>query len=48
MRCIVCNSEGESNEIMSNPVTTSGSLTFDYEGKAAKISLPQGPYKLEV
>ena len=49
VRCIVFNSEGESNEIVSNSVTTSGSLTFEYrEKKAAKISLPQGKYKLEV
>ncbi|KAK8842165.1 hypothetical protein M9Y10_026394 [Tritrichomonas musculus] len=49
VRCIVFNSEGESNEIVSNSVTTNGScLTFDYEGKPAKIQLPQGQYKLEV
>ncbi|KAK8872139.1 hypothetical protein M9Y10_007900 [Tritrichomonas musculus] len=50
VRCIVFSSEGESNEIVSNSVTTSGSnLTFEYrEKKAAKISLPQGKYKLEV
>ena len=50
VRCIVFNSNGESNEIVSKSVTTSvSSLTFDYEGrKAPKISLPKGQYKLEV
>ena len=50
VRCIVFNSEGESNEIVSNSVTTSGSsLTFSYIGlEPVKISLPQGQYKLEV
>ena len=53
VRCIVFNSDGEPNEIMSNPVTTSGScFTFDYideKGeRPAKISLPRGQYKLEV
>ena len=50
MRCIVFNTEGESNEILSNSVTTSVScLTFDYNGREPdKISLPQGQYMLEV
>ena len=49
VRCIVFNSEGESDEIVSNSVTTTVScLTFDYEGKPAKNSLPLGKYKLEV
>ena len=50
VRCIVFNTEGESNEIVSNSVTTNKScLTFDYEGrKPAQISLPQGQYLLEV
>ena len=49
VRCIVFNSEGESNEIVSNSVTTSGSsLTFDYKGEPIKIQLSQGRYVLEV
>ncbi|KAK8845001.1 hypothetical protein M9Y10_021175 [Tritrichomonas musculus] len=49
VRCIVFNTEGESNEIVSNSVTTTaGSFTFGYEGNPAKISLPKGQYKLEV
>ena len=50
VRCIVFNSEGESNEIVSNSVTTNSScLTFGYRGtQSTKISLPKGQYKLEV
>ena len=51
VRCIVFNGEGESKEIVSNPVTTIlSSFTFDYDGKKtpAIISLPRGQYKLEV
>lgn len=29
-------------------MTTSGSFTFDYEGKPSKISLPQGQYVLKI
>ncbi|KAK8883496.1 hypothetical protein M9Y10_042588 [Tritrichomonas musculus] len=52
VRCIVFNSEGESNEIVSNPVTTNGifhCLTFEFkEIKPVKIPLLKGKYKLEV
>ena len=51
VRCIAFNSDGESKEIVSNPVTTTlSSFTFDYEGKKtpATVSLPRGEYKLEV
>ena len=49
VRCIVFNSDGESNEIVSNSVTTSGSsITFEYKGEPAEISFPRGQYKLEV
>ncbi|KAK8840721.1 hypothetical protein M9Y10_030498 [Tritrichomonas musculus] len=51
VRCIVFNSNGDSNEIVSNSVTTNSScLTFGYnsEQEPFKISLPQGQYKLEV
>ena len=48
VRCIIFNSNGKSNEIVSNAVKTSGIFTFSYEGKASKISLPRGSYKLEV
>ncbi len=49
VRCIVFNSNGKSNEIVSNSVTTSGSCaSFGYEGKPSKISLYKGKYKLEV
>ncbi|KAK8884623.1 hypothetical protein M9Y10_043739 [Tritrichomonas musculus] len=51
VRCIAFNSDGESNEIVSNPVTTTlSSLTFEYDEqkKPAIISLPRGQYKLEV
>ena len=50
VRCIVFNSDDESNEIVSNSVTTNSScLTFGYfKREPVKISLPQGQYKLEV
>ena len=49
VRCIIFNNGGESNEIVSNPATTSGSsLEFDYKREAEKITLPCGRYKLEV
>ena len=49
VRCIVFNKDGKSTEIVSEPVTTSGiNVSFDYEGKASKISLLEGKYKLEV
>ena len=49
VRCIVFNSNGESNEIVSNSVTTSGSsATFNFKGEPEQISLYQGKYKLEV
>ena len=50
VRCIAFNSDGESNEILSNSVVTTGScLAFDYEGrKPTVLSLPQGQYMLEV
>ena len=49
VRCIIFNNGGESNEIVSNPVTASGSsLEFDYKREAEKITLPCGRYKLEV
>ena len=50
VRCIVFNSDGEPNEIVSNSVITNSScLSFGYvKGEPFKISLPQGQYKLEV
>ena len=49
MRCIVFDINGGSRELVSSPITTSGTFaTFDYEGKPARVSLCKGRYKLEV
>lgn len=49
MRALVFSEEGKAAEIVSNPVTTSGSsIAFGYEGKAVQVALLDGKYKLEV
>ncbi|KAK8890745.1 hypothetical protein M9Y10_035530 [Tritrichomonas musculus] len=49
VRALVFSEEGKATEIVSNPVTTSGSsIAFGYEGKAVQVTLIDGKYKLEV
>lgn len=49
VRALVFSEEGKAAEIVSNPVTTSGSsIAFGFEGKAVQVALIDGKYKLEV
>lgn len=50
LHAIVFDNYGNSEEFVSNPLSTNGvqPMTFDYTGSAQSVELPSGDYKLEV